>query len=317
LIAMHCAMIHSKIVLTILSGAVALAAAPERERRRSPIIRQTDHIIVESHDPGALFGFFTSTLQLPEAWSTIDNGRFASGGVGAGNVNLGFYKYSQSPAAKPSEISRSKFSRARYAGLAFQPYPLTDALRELAVCGIAYGVPENQISTLPDGSQGISWTIVSLPSFSGPRMTVYLLEYSPKYLRVEVQRQVLGNRLALKGGGSLGLQSVAEIVIESTNLARDSAEWDLLLGKKTPSGILHAESGPSIRLVQGSADRIRELVFNVKSLQRAKRFLEKNQLLGPESSEPEAILLNPSKIQGLRILLKAAAEAQSAECRRF
>jgi hypothetical protein len=297
-------MIYPKIVvLTILSGAAALHTAAQSERRRGPIIRQVDHVLVQSRDPAALFSFFTATLQLPEAWRPADNGEFVSAGVGAGNVNLGIYRYPEPAGAPPSKITRAKFLRARFAGLAFQPYPLADAMRELRICGIPHNAPEPRISTLPDGSEGVLWTTVSLPSFSRPGMTIFLYEYSPKFLRVEVQRQMLGNKLALNNGGSIGFQSVREIVIESTDIERDTAAWEMLLGKPTASGNRRMGSGPAIRLIAGASDCVHELIFNIKSLDRAKEFLEKNQLLGPCSSEPEGFFLNPSKIQGLKILL--------------
>ena len=109
----------------------------------------------------------------------------------------------------------------------------------------------------------------------------------------------MGNRLALNGGGPLGIQSIREIVIAARNLETDRAAWKQLLEKKTSSGNHLSGSGPSIRLIGGSRDFISEMVFNVKSLDRAGKFLDKQQLLGTSSSEK--LTLDPSKIQGLKI----------------
>jgi hypothetical protein len=273
-----------------------LSIFAQDERRKGPIIRQVDHILVESRDPASLFRFFSDTMQLPEAWPLTESQGFASGGVGTGNASIRIFRYAQH-----SGFSKRNLAEARYAGLALQPYPLSDALRELRICGIPYDTPEPYVSTLPDGSQGTLWTTVSLPSFSRPGMTIFLYEYSPEFLSVEARRQQIGNRLALNKGGPLGVQSIREIVIATKNLEKDEAAWEQLLEKKTSSGNPSVETGLSIRLVPGSEDCISEMVFAVKSLERAKEFLDKRGLLGTESHKE--ISLDPSKIQGLKIHL--------------
>jgi hypothetical protein len=129
-------------------------------------------------------------------------------------------------------------------------------------------------------------------------MTIFLYEYSPAFLRVEARRQQLGNRLALNGGGPLGIQSIREIVIATRNVEADQAEWEKLLEKKTPLG---NTAGPSIRLIHGPTDRIAEMIFEVKSLDRAGKFLDGRGLMGTSSAGQ--ISLDPSKIQGLKISL--------------
>jgi hypothetical protein len=282
------------VLIAFLSSTLCLGLSDQKAERRGPIVRQVDHILVESSDPGSLFNFFEDTLQFPEAWPLAQGPGFVSGGIGAGNVNFELFQYTPQKGVP----ARTK-PESRYAGLAFQPYPLPEALRELQVCEIPYDPPKPFISTLPDGSQGILWTTVSLPSFSRPGMTVFLYEYSPVFLRVEVRRKQLGNRLALNNGGPLGFQSILEIIISTTHLEKDKAAWGQLLGNQISPDFWRAASGPAIRLVQGSSDRISEIVFKVKSLERARAFLDLNQLLG--SVSPKEISLNASKIQGLKI----------------
>jgi hypothetical protein len=132
-------------------------------------------------------------------------------------------------------------------------------------------------------------------------MTIFLYEYSPAFLRVEARRQQLGNRLALDDGGPLGILSIREIVIAAENLEADKAAWKQLLEKKTASGTQLAGTGPSIRLTAGSRDCISEIAFAVTSLDRAQAFLEKHRLLG--SRDPREIILDASKVQGLKIRL--------------
>ncbi|HSW38776.1 MAG TPA: hypothetical protein VLL97_04720, partial [Acidobacteriota bacterium] len=79
-------MFNYRIALTAaLCVGLSLGAPAQEERPRGPVIRQVDHILVESGNPGALFGFFTDTLQLPIAWPLAENHGYVSGGVGAGN----------------------------------------------------------------------------------------------------------------------------------------------------------------------------------------------------------------------------------------
>jgi hypothetical protein len=64
-------------------------------QRTTPVIRQVDHILIESGDPKALFSFFADTLQLPIAWPISENQGYTTGGVGAGNVNLELFRYAR------------------------------------------------------------------------------------------------------------------------------------------------------------------------------------------------------------------------------
>ena len=182
-----------------------------------------------------------------------------------------------------------------------EPYPLEDALQELRIIGIPYDPPKVHTSILPDGTEGAAWKEVELPSLSYPALAVSLFEYNPLYLNAGVRRQQFGNRLALKGGGPLGIVSMHAIFLESTDVKKDESEWIRLLGKPDPDGYLHAVLGPAFRVVQGSQNCIQKVVLKVKSLARAEAFLKRQNLLGARSKEE--IFLNPSGVQGLRISL--------------
>jgi hypothetical protein len=280
----------------ILTAVIYMGASAQTSRRRGPIIRQVDHILIESSDPKNLFSFFADTLLFPEAWPIADNQGFISGGLGAGNVNIEFFRYAGQPNAPKRQTAR-----ARYAGFAFEPYPLSNSLQELQTAGIPYSSPESYVSTLPEGKQGVAWTTVTLPSFSKPGMSIFLYEYSPAFLKVDIRRKQLGNRLLLNGGGPLAIQSVREIAIEALNFEKSKLEWRQLLGAPTPSGSWQVGAGPAIRIFQGGADRIQGIIFKVGSIERAKSFLKKRQLLRSVSSRE--ISLIPSKVQGLNIRL--------------
>jgi len=262
-------------------------------QRTTPVIRQVDHILVDCTNPKALFSLFADTLQLPVAWPISENQRYLTGGIGMGNTNIEFFGYSESsPTGQPE---------THFYGIAFEPYPLVDALRRLRSLGIPYSTPEPVEAALPNGSRGVAWTTVGLPSASKSGTSIFLYEYSPAFLRVDVRRRQLGNRLILNNGGPLGLESVCEIIIGSTDLKDDLAMWSLLLGKPAPSGNLRAGNGPAIRIVQDSRGGVRELLLKVRSLEQAKAFLKQNKLLGSVSENKTC--LNPAKLWGLKISL--------------
>ena len=282
----------------LLLVAVSIVAA-QTSVRKGPIVRQVDRILIESSNPKALFAFFSADLQLPEAWPLAENQGYMSGALGAGNVNIEVYRYIKrggEPARKPGA--------AHFAGLALEPYPLAEALRELKVSGIFHDPPQPTFSTLPDGTKSVAWTIVPLPSFSKSGMSIFLYEYSQAFLKVDVRRKQLGNRLTLNNGGPLGIQSVHEVVIAAANFAQEAAAWQKLLGPQTAqtaSGHWSLGTGPSIRVIPGPQDRIQKIVLQVKSLAQARTSLKnKNQLSSVSTKE---ISIHPSAIQDLTITL--------------
>ncbi len=289
-------MIHRSVLLiTLFTMAISVGASEQRTRRRGPVVRQVDRIQIESSEPKALFDFFADTLQLPVAWPITEHPTYISGCVSTGDVNLELYRY------VGRKDSRGSSSVARFTGLAFEPYPLEDSLQELRIIGIPYSPPQTHESALPDGTQGLAWTTIALPSLSSPSLSISLYKYSSRFLNVEIRRQQLGNQLALNGGGPLGIKAVHEIVLATSDWERDQAEWTRLLGKAIAVGSYRAVQGPAIRLLQGTGDRIHKVVLKVESLARAQAFLKKRQLLG--STTTTEIFLSPSSIQGLNISL--------------
>jgi len=280
--------------IAFLLLALALAADAQAGARKGPIVRQVDRILIESDDPESLFRFFSAELQLPIAWPLTENQGYQSGALGTGNAIFEIYRYTRAKSGLP----RKPLS-ARFAGLALEPVPLADALRELKAAGLAYGPAQSASSTLPDGKEGVAWTTVPLPSLSGTGLSIFLHEYGQAFLRADVRRKQLGNRLTLDRGGPLGIVSVQEISISTSNFAEDEAEWQRLLGSRASSGNWSVGAGPAIRLVEGSRNRIQKIIFRVRSLAQAGAFLKSRQLPGTEVEKE--VLLNPSEIQGLRI----------------
>jgi hypothetical protein len=286
------------IALILFSGILLSAQPQSGQPKLKPVIRQVDHVLIQSSDPKSLFDFLAQTLQLPVAWPVADYSGFVSGGVGAGNVNIEVLRFAdqKGPAA-------GRQAEARFIGLAFEPYRLADCLRELQARGIEHGPPEAYVATLPGGTRGTLWTNVVLPQLSRPGLSVFLCEYNSAFLHAEIRRNQLGGQLVLKQGGPLGIKSVGEIVVGARSPAKDSSDWQRLLSPsaQSPATLWQAGRGPSIRMVADASDRIRRIVFKVESLKAARGFLAENQLLGTVS--PGEVAINPRRIQGLSICL--------------
>jgi len=276
-------------VWAFLLCAACFSDPEETARPRGPVVRQVDRLIIDSANPKALFDLFCGVLKLPQAWPLAENQGSLSGGMGAGNVLVEVYG------------NKNSAPQARYAGISLEPYPMASALRELQVRGIPYSPPEPYVSALPDGSRGVAWTTVPLPLLCKPGMSVFLYEYSPSFLKVEVRRNQLGNRLTLEGGGPLGLLSMSEIGLVTTDFEKDRDNWSRMLGAPGSAAVWSIGGGPAIRLSRGAADGIRSATFKVASLAKARAFLKQNRLLG--RSSPAVILLDSAQTQGLAVRL--------------
>lgn len=212
-----------------------------------------------------------------------------------GNVTLAIL-----PAAGAARTAGN--GRSRYAGLAFEPYPLADALRELDLRALPHAPPDSTSGPLPKGGTGTLWTTVALPSLSRPGLSIFLYETSPAYLDPRIRRTQLANRLTLERGGALGIRRTAEVVFATADPQTRTGEWTKLLGRaKAPGLWATVMAGPSIRLSGEGADRIRELVLEVSSLERARAFLVREGLLG--AATPRSLTLDPAGTQGLAIRL--------------
>lgn len=133
-------------------------------------------------------------------------------------------------------------------------------------------------------------------------MSLFLYETSPAYLNPRIRRTQLANRLALDRGGPLGIRRVAEVVVTAVDPEARAVEWTKLLGRPKAAGLWNTVmAGPSIRLSGGGADRIRGLVLEVSSLERARAFLDKEGLRG--KAEAGGLTLDPAGAQGLAIRL--------------
>lgn len=280
-------------LIAIAAGIGALWAllAAQVPAQTPRIVRQIDHVLIESAEPESLFSLLSETFQLPVVWPMSDYGRFASGGVAAGNVNL---EVIRAPAA------RAGGARSRWAGFALEPEPLVASLAELQARGISHGAPAPFTSKGPDGSAITLWTTVGLPSVSHDAAPVFLCEYA---FDVPARRRQSLEELRVRRGGPLSIRSVREIVLGSTDVRDLQARWQALLAPRQPSppGVWALGAGPAVRVAAAPQTGVRGLVVTVDSLPEARRFLAERGLLG--EARQDQLVLNGPDLTGLNITL--------------
>jgi catechol 2,3-dioxygenase-like lactoylglutathione lyase family enzyme len=263
-------------------------------------IRQIDHVMIRTGDPRELYAFFADTLQLPIAWPlTSPRAGVMTGGVGFGNVNVEAIQF-------PGQTD----PRPRLLGFAFEPSALDESLIELKRRGLTSGERRPLVATGPDGSKRTLWTNVTLRQFSDSdspadaTIHIFLGEYSPTYVNVDERRARLRAQLVNNGGGPLGVIDVKEVIIGAVDVEMARRLWQRLLDP-TPSAAhtWQIGTGPAVRLVRASENRVQALLIRVASLERAKAFLREKQLLGGDSAGQ--VTIDPSKIGGLDLRLVA------------
>ena len=283
------------VLLSNLSG----SESGSQTQYTSPPIRQIDHIMIRTADPGRLYAFFADTLQLPIAWPiTSPRPGVMTGGVGVGNVNV-----------EAIQVPGQTDPRPRLVGFAFEPSALDESLLELKRRGLAAGERRPLVATGPDGSKRTLWTNVTLREFSDSdspadaTIHIFLSEYHPTYVNVDERRGRLRAQLVNSGGGPLGVVEVKEVIIGAVDVEMARRLWQRLLDP-TPaaaSNTWQIGTGPAVRLVRANENRVEALLIRVASLERAKAFLRERQLLGVDTSAQ--VTIDPAKIGGLDLRL--------------
>ena len=278
----------------VVLGRVELTGQPQPGE---PPIRQIDHLMIQADDPREVFALFTETLGLPIAWPLEDRGGVVSGGVGFGNVNVEAIRFAG---------QRSLPSRAQLTGFGFEPSPLRACLDELQRRGVPYGPVRPLIVTDAKGAKQTLFTNVTLLGLSDTAlpvdaaMHIFLSEYSPTYVDVAGRHARIRKELVASGGGPLGVDSMREVVVGLSDVETMRARWQQLLSPAPEvQGAWQVGTGPAIRTVPAKENRVEELVVRVRSLTRAKAFLQANGLLAAGTAAHVA--LDPSRAFGIKM----------------
>jgi hypothetical protein len=149
---------------------------------------------------------------------------------------------------------------------------------------------------------------VAMARTIGPHPTVWLHEFH--VADIPAARAAAVEQLRRSGGGELGLERVREIVLTSQDLPAERERWERLLQRApSSSGVWSFASGPSLRLVEGALDRIEALVCDVRSLEVAAQFLERERML--RAADGSEIRVASEPLQGLEIRLRRSPPGSS------
>ncbi len=303
-----------------------------------PIVKQVDHIAIRVDDPHYLFSLLSDAFQLPVVWPIAPYVWILSGGVCAGNVNFEIVRYGSA-----QNLSATKSSTAQLFGIAFEPYPLSESLPELAKRNIPHGPPLPVFGIRFDGFKGKLWTTSILGGFlDGSSKPVYLgqtfgghspvnvtlgkwmsrmttqrwaepliltafaksMIYLIEYTHDVAQIRALGlTELKARQGGPLGVEAVREIVVSVKDFEEKQAHWQSLLAPAPPTEAGRWELG------HGPAIRLeRDADDKIQALVLKITSLEKAKTFLAEkgmlgSVSDRSIAIDPMKVQGLDIRL--------------
>jgi len=270
-----------------------------------------------------LFSFLTQQLQFPLSWPINDAiPGFKTGGVFAGNINMEIFQ-----SGMQQRLLSPEPSQAQFYGIAFEPYNLATAVREVDKRGIAHlpliPVPEGY----PSGTMGSMWTLLFFGNLLGCDVSRYevvmkdardlspffselfrngmafLCEYNQTFTNTTQGRLNRQVELQAKNGGPLGLEGTHEIVVGAKDVEAAQRYWQQLFDPIAPTGpgIWQIGDGPAIRLVPHTQDGLLTLIWKVASLEQARAFLKEQNILG--ISTEQQLSLAPTKMFGLDIRL--------------
>lgn len=257
------------------------------------IVKQVDHIMLDSENPRKLFDFFTQELKFPVVWPYREYGNFASGGVFAGNVNLEpvFFQHKH----------ESLKTRSKIIGLAFEASePTEEILQELDRRKILYMTPE----IMEFGPEGSKMKIATNTVFKNmlPGSFIFICEYHIYKLfktDLSTMRKKWQNELTKKEGGPLGIEYVSEIKIRMKNRTEAFKKWQNLLRpcECSQDGCFDLGKGPSLRFLDSDLDCIYSLTIKVRSLEKAYDYLSSNGLI--QTKNEHTVKTNPDKTFGI------------------
>lgn len=261
------------------------------------IIKRIDHFVFLSNRSEELLRTLTETFQLPLIWPLSDFGGYVSGGASARNAALEVGKVGAADKPAFAELS----------GIVFEPAPLNESILELDARKIEHTAPEPYAGVAPS-APGIApnlptgtrlWTAMGIKGMETGGF-VAVCDYNWDVIKRAGEFEP---ELRARDGGPLGIESIREIILGTSNLNQAIARWQNLLNPLQPSaeGYWEFESGPALRLVESERNHMQRLVFTANSLDKAKEFLSRSAMLGSLSAHEIAIA--PESLQGLDIRL--------------
>ncbi len=284
--------LHALACLLCLSGT---AFAQSSDPPGADPVRQVDHIQIWTNDAEAVFRLLSEKLALPVAWPFTSYGAKSSGGVSLGNVNLELIKVT-GPNATRAVGNPASANDTGLIAFALEPSSVSAIVARLDAEGLKGHRPVPFYQKDSSGKNRLAWTTIgtTLP----PAASVFFCKYT---YDVAADRARRAQMLKEHGGGPLGIESAAELVLGVRDLTAALRGWQNLLGRPASGARWELGSGPAIRLIAAQEDQLTTLRIKVKSLAAARAFLRSQNLLGLDT--PREISLRRSAVGSADIRL--------------
>ena len=309
-----------------------------------PVIKQLDHVVARVDDPQALFTVLSETLGLPVAWPLKSYPSFQSGGVTFGNLYLEIMQCGprrtpsgaghfcaiafESPAIEEAvrELSRRDIPHtpvAPYAERGADGKKIKiwanvvlgrllgkDFLLDTTIA-LSHLPGATRMSDAGSGSALDRWQIDQLFR----RSLVFLCEFYyenfgdrpfwSEFKDHDAKRARDLARLRAAGGGALGVERVAEVVVGVKDFDAARGLWQRLYAPATEraAGVWKVDDGPAVQLVPAASNSIRTLTLKVSSLERAETSLRERRMLGAVNGDQ--LTVAPAQLEGLDVRLVA------------
>jgi hypothetical protein len=235
-----------------------------------------------THD--SVFLFLTDKLKLPVYYSPIIYGKRKYAGVYAGNLVL-------EPCGPYSNFKyASNDFRAIFFGLTFEPYK--------SISQTANGLATKKISS----EVGEDYIYLKDSLLCGENITISFMDKGDERANDKLKMEILRYALTTRPENELGIEYISEIQIgykDNYNLMK----WKEFMSplKLADSETLEGNNLPEIHFCKSNIKEVQSITFKVRSLEKAKKYLANNNLLGRTTSDK--IQLNTARTFGLTIYI--------------
>jgi hypothetical protein len=231
-----------------------------------------------------------------ERQTAVQGPAIVSGVVSMGNVMFEVVTW---------EVAAGERLPSEFKGIAFEPAGVLDqTMDRLTRYGVAHQKPDRVMMPNAAGTPTVAYVNVGLDGPSGlpPAMGSIFINDNLGNARAAERRREGALELERRQGGALGVIAVRELVIGVEDLPSALAQWRRLQGgdRRGTDPILEWAIGPAMRFVSAPTGAILEMTVQVRSLARAREFLQREDLL---LTEGDAVFVRPSAVEGLRIRL--------------
>lgn len=249
-----------------------------------PIYQAVDHLIIRLPDIEPLFSLFNNVFGLPVSWPQQSSSFATFGWINVGNTNLELWA-AASNSDLPPDCQPPLFH-----GLALDPCDLSSSISQLLALGIACKTPRPYQTANECGVLVTNFTNSVVIDLSSESCCVFFCAWDKNGSIFPWQEKLTSAQRRARDlatfrrcqGGSLGLIGLSEIELSVPSIVEATAKWQALTGSDSQPIALTDDI--SLRLVSGERTVIQSLVFQVRSLEITKAFLESRNLLETNSA---------------------------------